>query len=81
VEPQLQQPTPPGGRPDGNGQTARSRARLTSSIPVRFPEEMLEHMRQRAEEDHRTISSWIRHIVQQELEAPAAPDAVRPGRG
>jgi len=30
---------------------------------------MLEDMRRRAEADHRTISSWIRHIVQQELES------------
>lgn len=43
-------------------------ARLTASIPVRFPEETLAHIRARAEADHRTVSAWIRHVVQRELE-------------
>lgn len=55
---------------DGNG--GGSRARLTSSIPVRFPEETLALIRDRADEDHRTVSSWIRHVVQQELERATA---------
>lgn len=45
-----------------------SRARLTASIPVRFPEETLALIRERADADHRTVSSWIRHVVQRELE-------------
>jgi hypothetical protein len=49
-----------------------SRARLTSSIPVRFPEETLLLIRERAGQDHRTVSSWIRHVVQQELERASA---------
>jgi hypothetical protein len=49
-----------------------SRARLTSSIPVRFPDETLEVIRARADADHRTVSSWIRHVVQQELEREAS---------
>lgn len=49
-----------------------SRARLTSSIPVRFPDETLELIRARADADHRTVSSWIRHVVQQELEREAS---------
>lgn len=61
-----QQSTPTRSRP------AARRPRLSSSIPVRFPDEMLEDMRRRAEADHRTISSWIRHIVQQELESASS---------
>lgn len=80
MEPQPQHTQDGGEAPSADGRPTRNRARLTSSIPVRFPEEMLEHMRQRAERDHRTISSWIRHIVQQELEAPTA-DGVSSGRG
>lgn len=47
-------------------------ARLTASIPVRFPEETLAHIRARAEADHRTVSAWIRHVVQRELERSSA---------
>jgi hypothetical protein len=48
-----------------------SRARLTASIPVRFPDDTLALIRERADADHRTVSSWIRHVVQQELEETA----------
>lgn len=49
-----------------------SRARLTSSIPVRFPDDTLALIRARADADHRTVSSWIRHVVQRELETDGA---------
>ena len=49
-----------------------SRARLTASIPVRFPDDTLALIRERADADHRTVSSWIRHVVQQELEEAAS---------
>jgi len=48
-----------------------NRARLTASIPVRFPDDTLALIRARADADHRTVSSWIRHVVQQELEETA----------
>lgn len=62
-------------RPTSGTATAEpevSRARLTSSIPVRFPDETLALIRSRADADHRTVSSWIRHVVQRELEAEQA---------
>jgi predicted HicB family RNase H-like nuclease len=40
-------------------------------VPVRFPPETLAEVRQRAEADDRSVSSWIRRAVEHELEQPA----------
>lgn len=45
----------------------RRRARLTDPVPVRFPPELLEEIRRRAEADDRSVSSWIRRAVEHEL--------------
>jgi hypothetical protein len=39
---------------------------------VRFPDDTLALIRARADADHRTVSSWIRHVVQRELETAEA---------
>jgi hypothetical protein len=36
-------------------------------VPVRFPPEMLEEIRRRADAEDRPLSSWIRHAVEHEL--------------
>ncbi|MDA8186081.1 MAG: Arc family DNA-binding protein [Actinomycetota bacterium] len=36
-------------------------------VPVRLPPELLEEVRQRAEADERSVSSWIRRAVEHEL--------------
>ena len=36
-------------------------------MPVRFPPETISAVRQRAEEDDRSVSSWIRRAVEREL--------------
>ncbi len=54
-------------RPQG---PARKRTkRLTDIVPVRFPSEVLDEVRQRAEADDRSVSSWIRRAVEHELKA------------
>jgi hypothetical protein len=53
------------------GPPRRRGSKLTELVPVRFPPETLEEVRQRAEADDRSVSSWIRRAVEHELEQPA----------
>jgi predicted HicB family RNase H-like nuclease len=53
------------------GPPRRRAARLTSPVPVRFPPELLEEIRQRAAADDRSVSSWIRRAVEHQLRHPA----------
>ena len=53
------------------GSPRRRASKLTELVPVRFPPETLEAVRQRAEADDRSVSSWIRRAVEHELEQPA----------
>lgn len=49
------------------GPARRRRARLTAVVPVRFPEDTLDELRDRAEAEDRSVSSWIRRAVEHEL--------------
>lgn len=53
------------------GPPQRRTAKLTAPIPVRFPPELLDKIKQRAAADDRSISSWIRRAVEHELDRPA----------
>lgn len=44
------------------------RGALTEMVPVRFDPQMLSDVRRRAADDHRSVSSWIRRAVDQELQ-------------
>lgn len=59
-------------RPQGPGR--RRKGKLTEIVPVRFPEEVLDAVRERADADDRSVSSWIRRAVEHELdqERPAS---------
>jgi predicted HicB family RNase H-like nuclease len=57
-EPESQVPT---------GPPVRRRRRLSEPVPVRFPEALLAHVRERAAADDRSLSSWIRRAVEHEL--------------
>ena len=46
---------------------ARRRGRLTEMVPVRFPPELLEAVRARADDEDRSVSNWIRRAVEREL--------------
>lgn len=58
--------------PQGPGR--RRRGKLTEIVPVRFPGDTLDAIRQRADADDRSLSSWIRRAVEHELdrERPAS---------
>lgn len=44
------------------------RGKLTAMVPVRFPPETLDQIRRCAHADDRSVSSWIRHAVERELQ-------------
>jgi hypothetical protein len=52
AQPENQQPQGPPHR--------RRASRLSSMVPVRFPPQMLDEIRRRAEAEDRSVSSWIR---------------------
>ncbi|MFI2589862.1 YlcI/YnfO family protein [Rhodococcus erythropolis] len=51
--------------------SARRRARLSEPVPVRFPPELLEQIRQAAANDDRSVSSWLRRAAEHELRRSA----------
>jgi predicted HicB family RNase H-like nuclease len=59
AEPENQEPQGAPQRPRG--------ARLSAMVPVRFPPELLNEVRRRADADDRSLSSWIRRAVEHEL--------------
>ncbi len=48
---------------------ARRRASkpLTTHVPIRFSPEVIAEVKQLADKDHKTVSSWIRDIVEDEI--------------
>jgi predicted HicB family RNase H-like nuclease len=56
-------------KPTGNPR--RRTAKLTTPIPVRFPADVLDEVKRRADADDRSVSSWIRRAVEHELNRPA----------
>jgi hypothetical protein len=57
---------PDNQQPQGPARRRRS-SRLSELVPVRFPPEVLEEIRRRADADNRSLSSWIRRAVEHEL--------------
>ena len=53
------------------GPPRRRKPRLSAMVPVRLSPELLDEIRQRAEADDRSVSSWIRRVVEHELHHPA----------
>ncbi|MHB2024894.1 MAG: YlcI/YnfO family protein [Mycobacteriales bacterium] len=49
------------------GLPRRRKSKLSAVVPVRLPPDLLEEIRQRAEADDRSVSSWIRRAVEHEL--------------
>ncbi|MFT4010741.1 MAG: YlcI/YnfO family protein [Nocardioidaceae bacterium] len=50
------------------GTPRRRSRRLSAPIPVRFTDEQLDAIRERAEADDRSVSAWIRRAVEHELD-------------
>jgi hypothetical protein len=57
-------------RPENQEPQGPGRRRLTATVPVRFPAELLEQVRAAAADDP-SVSSWIRRAVEHELRDPA----------
>jgi predicted HicB family RNase H-like nuclease len=55
--------------PENQEHQGPGRCRLSATVPVRFPPELLEQVRAAA--DDRSVSSWIRRAVEHELRHPA----------
>ncbi len=49
------------------GAPVRRKAKLSEPVPVRFPDELLQEVRDRAAADDRSVSNWIRRAVEHEL--------------
>lgn len=49
------------------GPPARRKAKLSESVPVRFSDELLREVRDRAAAEDRSVSNWIRRAVEHEL--------------
>ena len=56
------------------GQARRRRSKLSEPVPVRFPPETLAKIRDAADADDRSVSSWIRRAVDHELEHDTKTD-------
>lgn len=52
--------------PAGPG-VKRTKPVLTEHTPVRFPPELIDKVKKLAEADRRTVSSWIRNAVEDEV--------------
>lgn len=73
--------------PTGEGRR-RERPAMSSHIPVRFAPEVIAEVKYVAREDQKTVSSWIRDVVERELRrrrpqypqtAPYVDDVVKIG--
>jgi hypothetical protein len=53
------------------GPMVRRAADLTATVPVRLSPAMLEEIRRRAADDHRSVSAWIRIAIDRELKRDA----------
>ena len=54
-------------RPENQQPQGPGRRRLTASVPVRFPEDLLNEVRAAAIAEDRSVSSWIRRAVENQL--------------
>lgn len=64
-------------RPQGPGR--RRKSRFTELVPVRFAPEILAAVRQEAEAEDRSVSSWIRRAVEAALAGPGKQRTRRTG--
>ena len=54
---------------DGKGRRRKpSSARLTQHVPIRFSREVIDKVQRLAELEHKTISSWIRDTIEDEVQ-------------
>jgi hypothetical protein len=63
--------------PSGVGRRRASKP-LTTHVPIRFSPEVISDVKQLADTDRKTVSSWIRDVVEAEIERrrPRYPESV-----
>ncbi|NMO00406.1 ribbon-helix-helix protein, CopG family [Gordonia sp. TBRC 11910] len=54
-------------RPENQEPQGPGRRRLTATVPVRVSADLLEKIRAAAAADDRSVSAWIRRVVEHEL--------------
>ncbi|MEX1008141.1 MAG: YlcI/YnfO family protein [Acidimicrobiia bacterium] len=54
------------------GPARRRKGGLTEIVPVRFPPDVLDEVRRRADDDDRSVSGWIRRAVEDQLRRTAS---------
>lgn len=57
-------------RPENQQPQGSGRRRLSATVPVRFPADLLDQVRAAAAAEDRSVSSWIRRAVEHELRPP-----------
>ncbi|MGP9722720.1 YlcI/YnfO family protein [Corynebacterium sp. AOP40-9SA-29] len=50
------------------GPPVRRKSKYGAPVPVRFPQPLLDRIRDAAEKDDRSVSSWIRRAAEHELD-------------
>lgn len=54
------------------GPPVRRKTKLSQPVPVRFPEDLLAEVRNRAAADDRSVSNWVRRAVEHEIARDAS---------
>jgi len=57
-------------RPENQQSQGAGRRRLSATVPVRFPADLLDQVRAAAAAEDRSVSSWIGRAVEHELRSP-----------
>jgi hypothetical protein len=54
---------------------------LSTHVPIRFTPDVIAEVKKLADKDHKSVSSWIRHVVEEEVERrqPRIPHSVGTG--
>jgi hypothetical protein len=58
---------PENRKPTGPPVKRKTQKRLTSHVPVRFTKSTIDQVKELADEDAVTVSSWIRGVVEREI--------------
>jgi hypothetical protein len=58
--------------PVGSGRQRQGR-RLSATVPVRFPQDIIDAVKRLADRDGLTVSSWIRQVVGKEVQRRQPP--------
>ncbi|MBI4259127.1 MAG: hypothetical protein HY658_01045 [Actinobacteria bacterium] len=66
---------PASSKLQGEARGRKSKTPLSTHVPIRFRPELIELVKHFAEQDGRTVSSWIRHLVERAVRAREAAES------